>query len=210
MNASAAALRPAGRRAECVGGAARPRHGPLGTNAVFGTLVFLAAETMLFAGLASAALVLRARMPAWPPADQPRLPLGLTTANLLLLLASGHLVGRGVAAARDGRPASALRWLLATAGTGAIFLALQGVEWIRLAEHGLRLGPAVHGGIFATLIGMHGLHVLGGLAVLVGVALAVERGWIEERVPASVTAAGLYWRFVVLVWPVLWVLLYLV
>lgn len=209
MNATVAALRPVRRRATRVARATRPHRGPLGANAVLGTLVFIASETMLFAGLASAAVVLRTRMPAWPPAGQPRLPLGLTVANLLLLLASGHLVGRGVAAAREGRPAQARRWLLATAAAGAIFLALQGVEWIGLAEHGLRFGPAVYGGIFATLIGMHGLHVLGGLAVLVWVALVFQRGENAARVPASVTAASLYWRFVVLVWPVLWALLYL-
>jgi heme/copper-type cytochrome/quinol oxidase subunit 3 len=164
---------------------------------------------MLFAGLVSAFLVLRAQMPVWPPPGQLRLPLGLTAANLLLLLASGHLVGRGVGAARQGLPESATRWLLVTAGAGTLFLAVQGIEWARLVEHGLRLGPAVYGGLFAALIGMHGLHVLGGVLVLGGVALGLERGWIEESVPSAVTAASLYWRFVVAVWPVLWVLLYL-
>jgi heme/copper-type cytochrome/quinol oxidase subunit 3 len=185
----------------------QPRDGS--SNVVFGTLVFLASETMLFAGLVSAFLVLRAQAPAWPPPGQPRLPLGLTLGNLLLLLASGALVGRGAEAARRGQTADALAWLARTAVCGAAFLAVQGLEWARLVEHGIRLAPAIYGGLFAALIGMHGLHVLGGVVVLASVTIAVRRLWIEDSPTAAIRAASLYWRFVVAVWPVLWGLLYL-
>src|SRR3989337_2269930 len=47
-------------------------------GAKVGMLIFLGAETMLFAGFVTAYLVFRLGAPVWPPPLQPRLPVGVT------------------------------------------------------------------------------------------------------------------------------------
>ena len=203
---SLAAVRPGGAFGPLV---PLPAGGPAGSNAVLGTLIFLATEAMLFAGLVSAFLVLRAGAGPWPPAGQPRFPAGMTALNTLVLLASGWTVARARAASRRGLASEVERWLALTAVLGALFLAVQGIEWVRLVRHGLRLEGAVYGGLFSTLIGVHGLHVLGGMAAVLAAWLAVWRGRLVDRLRPVVTAVSLYWSFVVGVWPILYVLVYL-
>jgi cytochrome c oxidase subunit 3 len=178
-------------------------------NAVVGMLAFLGAETMFFAGLISALLVLRAGSATWPPADQPRLPVGVTAVNTLVLLASGYTMWRALRGVRRNESDELRRWLVVTAVLGTIFLIVQGSEWIRLLRYGLGVTSGVYGATFYTLIGSHGLHVLGGLAVLLVVLRKAVGGRYTAGNYAAVEACRLYWFFVVGVWPVLYVLVYL-
>ena len=109
-----------------------PGTGPVVPNAVIGTLIFLGAEAMLFGGLISIFLVLRAGDGLWPPADQPRLPILVTAVNTLILLLSGYTIHRAGRAIRGDHGRELRQWLTATVLLGALFLAVQGVEWIRL------------------------------------------------------------------------------
>src|SRR4029450_3339315 len=73
-----------------------PRPRPVIPSAVLGMLIFVGTEVMLFAGMISAFLILRATAAgAWPPPGQPRLPLEETAINTLALLASGFMLWRG-------------------------------------------------------------------------------------------------------------------
>jgi heme/copper-type cytochrome/quinol oxidase subunit 3 len=160
-------------------------------------VLLLMAETMLFAGLIAACVLLRTRTFAiWPPADLPRLPSGVTLAGTLLLLASAP----ALAAATQGRRK---RWVLVAAVLGATFLTVQSIEWI----HMLGWRPqddAAYAGIFYALIGIHGLHVLGGLAALVWTALTPT----APTAPLRLKVCAMYWYFVVAVWPVIYGLVY--
>ena len=51
-------------------------------------LMFLGAEAMFFAGLIGAYIVFRVGSAIWPPPFQPRLPVGVTGVNTLILIAS--------------------------------------------------------------------------------------------------------------------------
>ncbi len=191
-----------------------PRHGGgppavprVFENGVLAMAVFLATEAMLFAGLVSAFLILRAGAPVWPPPGQPRLPVAVTGANTVVLLASAWTMHRAVVATRAAR-AAFLPWLAATTALGATFLLVQGAEWVALLRHGLRASSSLYGATFYTVIGCHGLHVAAAV-----VTLAALLTW-AHRVPARqcrtrVQVCRLYWTFVVAVWPVLYVLVYL-
>jgi heme/copper-type cytochrome/quinol oxidase subunit 3 len=173
-------------------------------------LFFIGAESMFFAALISSLFVLRASLPVWPPPLQPRLPIGVTTANTVVLLASSvAMVLAGRALRRPGRR-DVLRWLSVAAILGALFLAVQGSEWVGLVRHGLTLSSSTYGTTFYTLIGTHALHVAGALAWLVVTALLVA----GERSPASrgalIRGCALYWHFVVALWLVLFAAVYLV
>lgn len=177
-------------------------------NPVLGVLIFLAAEVMLFAGLISAFLVLRANADLWPPANQPRLPVGITAWNTLILLCSGFTMLRAYGSAAQSQGKDLKRWLAITTILGAVFLLIQGSEWVRLVSYGLGMTSGTYGATFYALIGCHGLHVLGGVVTL----LLVLRRVLSDRHaidPGTVQAAMVYWSFVVGIWPVLYVLVYL-
>ena len=173
-------------------------------SGVLGMAIFLATEAMFFAGLISAFWVLRAQTPLWPPPDQPRLPVALTGANTLVLLASGWTAHLAVRARRRGRAAGP--WLDATALLGLVFLGVQGTEWVRLLGYGLTTSSSLYGATFYTLVGAHALHVVAALVVLLVIRGGGGRAGPQlERLELT----RVYWLFVVAVWPVLYVLVYL-
>ena len=51
------------------------------SNGLFGMLVFVLTEAMLFAGFISAFTIVKASAPVWPPPDQPRLPVEATAST---------------------------------------------------------------------------------------------------------------------------------
>lgn len=174
-----------------------------------GIVLFLAAEAMLFGGFIAAFLVFRLGSPAWPPPGEPRLPVGVTALNTAVLLLSGLAMRAAVRArARDDHPAFRDRLTQVLAG-GTAFLAVQGFEWARLVGFGVTAPSSVYGATFYALVVTHAAHVAAALAWL-GV-LRVQAGRARSRGPGAgaVAAAGLYWGFVVLLWPVLWALVYL-
>lgn len=189
------------------GGGAAARGGPIlpGGNGVLGMVIFLVAEAMLFAGLISAFFILRASADLWPPPDQPRLPLGVTFANTLVLLASGATMV-WASGSLQRRPAAAMRWLAVTLGLAVTFLIVQGVEWARLMGFGLRATRSLYGGMFYTLIGSHAAHVVAAVAALAVLALRCAAGRARR---SEFAVIQLYWLFVVGLWPLLYVMVYL-
>lgn len=179
-------------------------------NLRLAVLFFMGAETMFFGALISALLVLRLGMAAWPPPLEPRLPVAITGLNTFVLLASSLTLATAGRARRRGDRTRQVRWLRATAALGALFLAVQGYEWIRLIGFGLTLASGVYGTTFFALIGLHGLHVLAALVWLAVTTVLVARGWFGDGRAAPVQACAMFWHFVVGVWPVLYFTVYLI
>jgi cytochrome c oxidase subunit 3 len=183
--------------------------GPMITNARLGLSMFLASEAMFFAGLIGAFLVFRLSKAAWPPPFQPRLPVAVTGVNTIILLLSGLTMYMAVRAVCAGKPSGLVKSLLATAVLGGIFLSVQGYEWIRLVDYGLTMSSGVYGATFYTLIGCHAFHVLGAVLWLVTVAIRAGQGRYTAQNHTGVELCGMYWTFVVGLWPVLYGLVYL-
>ncbi|MBI2357301.1 MAG: heme-copper oxidase subunit III [Deltaproteobacteria bacterium] len=185
------------------------REVPVISTARLALLMFLAAEAMFFSGLIGAFLVFRLGSAVWPPPFQPRLPVEVTGVNTVILLASGVTVNLALRAIRAGSIRYLTRWLLTTALLGGIFLAVQGYEWIRLIRFGLGVWSGVYGATFYTLVGCHGVHVLGAVLWLLAVAVMARRGRFTARHHTGVELCAIYWTFVVALWPVLYGLVYL-
>jgi heme/copper-type cytochrome/quinol oxidase subunit 3 len=184
-----------------------PRRGGL-DNARLATMFFIGAEVMFFAGLISAYFVLRVGAAQWPPPLQPRLPVFVTGLNTLVLLGSSVALVRTLRLRRDR--ARLARGLALTGALGVVFLLVQGYEWAQLLSYGLTMTSGAYGVTFYTLIGVHGLHVLGALAWLGVVLAGVRRGrFLEPRAGGALGACAMYWHFVVALWPVLYVAVYL-
>lgn len=182
---------------------------PVLDNARLATMFLIAAEVMLFAGLISAFFVLRMGAAVWPPPLQPRLPVAITGVNTVVLLASSVAVAAAVRAMRRGVIPLVGARLGIAALLGATFLAVQGYEWIRLVGFGLTMSSGAYGGTFYTLIGAHALHVVGALVWLALTLRLVRRGQIAPRRSSALRACAMYWHFVVALWPVLYVVVYL-
>ena len=78
---------------------------------------------------------------------------------------------------------------------GGIFLAGQGIEYARMLRHGVTMSQGLFGTTFLTIAGMHGLHALIGLGLLLGLR--------------SSGAISMFWQFVVASWLVIFAVVYL-
>ena len=182
---------------------------PVGANAWLAVVMFLGAEAMFFAGLIGAYLVFRVGAAYWPPPFQPRLPVGVTGVNTVILSISAFTMWRALRALTNSDRRGLLRSLSVTAALGAMFLLIQGYEWTQLIRFGLTVSSSVYGGLFYTLIGFHALHVFGALIWLLVVLILARRGRYSRQNNVGLRTCAMYWTFVVALWPVLYGLVYL-
>lgn len=177
------------------------------SNGVMGMILFVFTEVMLFAGFISAFVIVKARAPGsvWPPPGQPRLPVESTALNTAALLLSGViLLWAHLSFLRGTRDVG--RQLGAAAILGTLFVVMQGREWIALLGEGLTLTSSTYGSFFYVIVGLHGLHALGAIVAL----LIAWRMLVRGRLTAErLSTTAIFWYFVVLVWPVLYIQVYL-
>jgi cytochrome c oxidase subunit III len=176
------------------------------SNAVLGMLILVVAELMMFSGLISAFAIVEAAAPGgWPPPNQPRLPVTETAFNTFALLLSGVALFYADRCFRKLRR-SAAKPLAAAMFLGAFFVVFQGVEWWQLLREGLTVTSSTHGSFFYLIVGMHALHAIAGLMVLLNVWIRLARRRLDG---STLAAAQVFWYFVVGLWPVLYALVYL-
>lgn len=175
-------------------------------DGIVAILIFVATEIMFFAGLISAFLVVKSGA-AWPPPDQPRLPVEATAFNTLVLFISGGMLWRANRAFAELRDAEPTKKLLSLAmGLGAVFVVFQGYEWTRLIEFGLTMQSSTYGAFFYLIVGAHALHAVAALIALGYCHLQLAQ---DELTRATFSTTQIFWYFVVLLWPVLYTLVYL-
>ena len=183
------------------------RREPLISNGVLGMLIFIFTETMFFSGLISAHAIVRSNAAGqmWPPFGQPRLPVQETAVNTAALLVSGLVLLIAWFAFRR-EPSRARIPLLLSILLGGFFVWFQGLEWAALLREGLTLQSSSYGGFFYLIVGSHAAHALAALAGLIWAWFRLDKDRLTTSQFATVAA---FWYFVVLVWPVLYVKVYL-
>ena len=182
------------------------RREPIMSSGVFGMLIFIFTEAMFFAGLISAHSIVRSQVAGqlWPPYGQPQLPVEQTAVNSAALMVSGVLLVLAWFAYRR-RPSSARIPLVLSVLLGTAFVAFQGVEWIALLAEGLTMQSSTYGGFFYLIVGAHAIHALGALG---GLVWAVRKLHREELTASQLGTVSAFWYFVVLVWPFLYLKVY--
>jgi cytochrome c oxidase subunit 3 len=190
---------------------------------VAGIWLFLATEVLFFGALFLAWIFARYWNEAGFSAGAHETSLVIGTINTITLLTSSLVFTSGVMFIRAGNKRRLIQCCLAAMALGTIFMFLKfGVEWRDDFARNLFPGPdfAIHGDLrggaqlffafyfFAT--GVHGLHMLAGLAVVAWIILRTHRGHFSERYHTPVVVVGLYWSFVDIVWLVLFPLIYLI
>lgn len=163
-----------------------------------GLKVFLAVVGSLFA-LFISAYAIRMQLPDWRALPLPKV-LWLNTGMLILSSLALHGAWN---AARQGKDDELKIGLLAASVTTLAFLSGQLLAWRQLTTEGYVLSSNSANAFFYVLTGIHGLHLLGGLAVLGRTTARAWQGVGAERLRLSVDLCAMYWHFLLLVWLIL-------
>jgi cytochrome c oxidase subunit 3/cytochrome o ubiquinol oxidase subunit 3 len=171
---------------------------------------FLVSEVALFGTLIVTYIFYLGRDLVGPtPAEALSLSLVVwTTACLLSSSGTVHLAERNLHHGKHGR---FIQWWLLTIVLGAIFLAGTAFEWRDLIyRHNLTISRNLFGTTYYTLVGLHALHVTGGVTILLIVlALSLARH-VTSANRSAVGLASWYWHFVDGVWVVVFTVVYVV
>lgn len=176
-------------------------------NGVFAMVIFVVCETMYFGGLISAHTIARtSALTVWPPPGQPRLPAEETLINTAALLLSGVMLAVAQRQFQRGLRFKVKLPLIAAIALGTFFVGFQGYEWAQLIREGLTLTSSTHGGFFYLIVGSHAIHAVAALTVLYFVYRALKAGKLS---PGLFGGAAVFWYWVVVMWPILYVKVYL-
>ncbi len=163
---------------------------------LFGTIVFLASELLLFGGLFAAYFTFRAETVPWPPAGV-ELAVRLAAIGTLLLLLSSGTYHLATLAGKRGEFRRMRGWVIATFCLGAGFLGLEVFDWTHLD---FKISSDAYGTMYYALTGIHGLHVLAGLVLMLVVLGRLAQGAYRDGRIEGAHAIGYYWHFVDVVW----------
>lgn len=179
-------------------------------NGKLGMWLFLASEVMLFGGLFSAYVFLRTGVAHWPSGAE-RLNIPLATANTLILITSSMTMALAWTSLKLDKFADARKFLGATAGLGALFLAIKCYEYWEKISAGHYPSTDNFYAIYYVLTGLHFLHIAAGIVVILYHVLPGSRLWSrsKQQYTNRIEVTGLYWHFVDMVWLVLFPALYL-
>lgn len=163
---------------------------------VFGVVVFLGSELMLFAALFAAYYDLRAIDPTWPPPDVHLDVVEGTVGTILLGISSlSMLLAQRFWSRRKFRLARVL--VFVTLLLGAAFLGIAVHGWEHDTFH---ISTHAYGSLYYMMTGIHALHVSAGLLLLTALVVGLRKPAFSTRDFAGAEAISYYWHFVFIVW----------
>lgn len=192
-----------------------------------GMWAFLVQELLFFAGLFMAYICARYLYPETFQSAYEYLSIPMGATNTVVLLFSSLTMALAVRAAQLNQNKHCLYYLLATIGCACTFMVIKYFEythkihegllpgrlfsgWEMTAEQAVYDSPQLFFGLYFMMTGVHGLHVVIGIGILLWVAWKAHKGAWGSRNYAFVENTGLYWHLVDLIWIFLFPLLYLV
>jgi cytochrome c oxidase subunit 3/cytochrome o ubiquinol oxidase subunit 3 len=145
------------------------------------------------------------------PTPAKALHLSLVLCTTAVLLASSGTVHVAEKVLHRGNQGGFILWWLATIVLGALFLCRTAYEWYGLIVHeGLTISRNLFGTTYYTLVGLHALHVTGGVMIMLIVLGLALRRQVTTANRAGVGLVSWYWHFVDAVWVVVFTVVYLV
>jgi cytochrome c oxidase subunit 3 len=189
-------------------------------GAKYGMWLFLYSEIMLFAGLfVLYAAYFREYQVDFINAGK-ELSLFFGVFNTVILLTSSFTVAASITALRKRQTGGSLLFLLVSIVCALIFLVNKYFEWSHKFAHDIYpnsatlsagpLGENMFFGLYYVITGLHGLHIIVGLSLLVAAAVLIIRGKLFAEEYVFLENAGLYWHLVDLIWIFIFPLFYLV
>lgn len=172
--------------------------------------MFLLGDMVVFGVFFVTFMVERAKAPEVFDVARKTLHIGVGVTNPLLLLTSSLSVVIAMGAIRLGAKATAAKALYGAIACGAAFIGQKVFEYVALASAGHGPGANHLYLYYFILTGLHLLHVLIGLAVLVVLVTQARRTELSPTRLALVEGGACFWHLVDLLWIFLFALLYLV
>ncbi len=198
-------------------------------SAKLGMWIFIVTEILMFGGLFAGFIATKQVYPRIFYEAHLQLDRVMGGVNTVVLLFSSLTVALAVRSAQLGNRKKTSLYLLITLLCAAAFLVVKYVEYSHKFHLGLLPGPAFKAhllpitdphylpqkaslffGLYFMMTGLHGIHVVVGMALISWVLLRNNRGDFSPAFSTPVEIVGLYWHLVDLIWIYLFPLLYLI
>ncbi len=190
------------------------------TGAKLGMWLFLFTEILLFGGLFLVYSVYRSAHSAEFHEAAKEMSLALGAVNTVILLTSSLSMALSISAIRRGEKMRSVVMQAATIVLGAIFLVNKFFEWREHIRHGvypnstellaMGHGKTLYFGLYYVMTGIHGLHVVIGMAIISATLILTARSRIASGDYIKLENTGLFWHLVDVIWIYLFPLFYLI
>jgi len=189
-------------------------------TAKMGMWIFLFTELLFFGGMFLLYSVFRSKYAADFHTSAEELNVFFGTANTTILLTSSMTMALSIALLRKGDRRLSMLFQLVTIALGLVFLGNKYIEWGAHIRAGiyphspglaqLGRGKIIFFSLYYVMTGIHGLHVLVGICVILGMLLFTAKGVIHQGDFVKLENTGLYWHLVDIIWIYLFPLFYLI
>jgi cytochrome c oxidase subunit 3 len=142
------------------------------------------------------------------------------TVNTVILLTSSLTMALSITAMQKGKKGLSIFFQVVTILFGIAFMVNKIIEWSHEFKEGNFPGSAIlaakppgqilYFGLYYSMVGLHGLHVLVGMSVIGFMTVLTIRNKITPDNYVKLEAAGLYWHLVDIIWIFLFPLFYLI
>ncbi len=191
-------------------------------SAKLGMWIFILTEILLFGGLFVAYSIFRAWNPDMFYNAHKFLDVKMGGINTVVLITSSVTMALSIRSMQLGRKKQTIGFLVATLLFAAVFLVIKYLEY----SHKFHLGqlpgkfytftgvkgnnPHIFFSIYFVMTGLHGVHVIAGMTVIVMMLVRTMRNRFSSEYYTPLEMTGLYWHLVDLIWIYLFPLLYLI
>ncbi len=140
--------------------------------------------------------------------------------NTIILLTSSLTMVLAIVAIKRGQKYLSLFFQLMTLAMAVGFLVNKYFEWMAKISHGIypgsdqllekSNGEILFFGLYYVMTGLHGLHIVIGMAVIAYMTWFTWKDKINQDQYVRLESAGLYWHLVDIIWIFLFPLFYLI
>jgi len=186
-----------------------------------GMWLFIFTELLLFGGLFIVYSIYRfMNQEAFHLAGE-ELNTTIGAINTVLLLISSMTIAMSTSTLQFKKKGATLGLLAVTIILGVVFLVNKYFEWGTKFSHGIwpgsehmlsqfSQGEILFFGLYFVMTGLHALHIIIGLIIILFAVFRIQKGTVNENRAALLENAGLYWHLVDLIWIFLFPLFYLI
>ena len=186
-----------------------------------GMWLFIFTELLLFGGLFLVYSIYRFLNPEAFRLAGEELNLTIGAINTVILLVSSMTIAMSTSSLQKKNKGLTIFLLEVTIMLALIFLINKYFEWGVKFDHGIwpgsqhlvnemSKGEILFFGLYFVMTGLHALHIIIGMIIIIVALNKVQKGIVNENRPSLLENAGLYWHLVDLIWIFLFPLFYLI
>ncbi len=187
-----------------------------------GMWVFSLTEILTFGGLFIAYAIYRAWNPEMFHFAHKALNASMGALNTIVLITSSLTMALSIWSMQNDKKKQTFWYLMATVLLAATFMVVKYFEY----SHKFHLGqlpgkyytytgieganPHIFFSIYFMMTGLHGLHVLIGMGLIIWLMVRTKKGHFSSEYYTPLEITGLFWHLVDMIWIFLFPLLYLI